>query len=276
MATTKKIASLEFARIIAMFAIVGLHCQMALTYWRWDEVPWIGYIFNQLARFAVPLFFLISGYLIQPKLRTNPVETLKGYAKPLLKIWLVWSAICLLVPFRWQVVAEAGYLAERQGYWGYLMSNPINSLLEGGLVHLWFIPALIIAVAIIAFLVRIGMMQLLLPTAVLLYIYGVFAGSYVTLTDLPAPFFTRNGPFFCTLLVVLGYLARQHQWQWSRNNTIRLILIGMAIHFAEAYYLMDYEIAFNSHDFLFGTVIWSLGVFMWLLAIQTLAICMGV
>ena len=42
MATTKKIASLEFARIIAMFAIVGLHCQMALTYWQWDEVPWVG------------------------------------------------------------------------------------------------------------------------------------------------------------------------------------------------------------------------------------------
>ncbi len=40
----------------------------------------------------------------------------------------------------------------------------------------------------------------------------------------------------------------------------------MALHFAEAYYLMNYEIAFNSHDFLFGTVIWSLGVFMWLLA----------
>ncbi|WP_182026123.1 acyltransferase [Vibrio rotiferianus] len=266
MATTKKIASLEFARIIAMFAIVGLHCQMALTYWQWDGVPWIGYILNQLARFAVPLFFLISGYLIQPKLSTHPVETLKNYAKPLLKIWLVWSAICLLVPFRWQVVAEAGYLTERQGYWGYLMSNPINSLLEGGLVHLWFLPALVIAVAFIAFLVRIGMTQLLLPTAVLLYVYGVFAGSYITLTELPAPFFTRNGPFFSTLLVVLGYLARQHQWHWSRNNTIRLILIGMALHFAEAYYLMDYEIAFNSHDFLFGTVIWALGVFMWLLA----------
>jgi surface polysaccharide O-acyltransferase-like enzyme len=142
----------------------------------------------------------------------------------------------------------------------------VNSLLEGGLVHLWFIPALVIAVAIIALLVRINMVQLLLPAAVLLYVYGVFAGSYVTLTELPTPFFTRNGPFFSTLLVVLGYLARQHQWQWSRNNTIRLILIGMALHFGEAYYLMNYEIAFNSHDFLFGTVIWSLGAFMWLLA----------
>ncbi|MDF5425862.1 fucose 4-O-acetylase, partial [Vibrio parahaemolyticus] len=37
-------------------------------------------------------------------------------------------------------------------------------------------------------------------------------------------------------------------------------------HFGEAYWLMQHDIAFNSHDFLFGTVIWAVGVFMWLLA----------
>ncbi|PFG58620.1 surface polysaccharide O-acyltransferase-like enzyme [Vibrio sp. ES.051] len=266
MAKKQKIASLEFARIIAIVAIIGLHCQMALTYWQWDETPWVGYILNQLARFAVPLFFLISGYLIQPKLSRDPVETFKNYAKPLMKIWVIWSLISLVMPFQWQTVAEAGYLAERQNYWGYLMSTPINTIFEGGLVHLWFIPALVIAVALVTLLIRINMAQLLLPTAVLLYVYGVFAGSYSTLTDLPAPFFTRNGPFFSTLLVAFGYLARDNQWQWSRNNTIRLILLGMALHFGEAYWLMQHDVAFNSHDFLFGTVIWALGVFMWLLA----------
>ncbi len=95
MATTKKIASLEFARIIAMFAIVGLHCQMALTYWQWDEVPWVGYMLNQLARFAVPLFFLISGYLIQPKLSANPVETLKTTLSPCLRYgWFGVRFVC--------------------------------------------------------------------------------------------------------------------------------------------------------------------------------------
>ncbi|UYI48880.1 acyltransferase family protein [Vibrio natriegens] len=266
MTTKKKIASLEFARIIAMLAIIGLHCQMALTYWQWGEVPWVGYIINQMSRFAVPLFFLISGYLIQPKISTNPIETLKSYAKPLIRIWLVWSVICLLVPFRWQTVSEVGYLAERQGYWGYLMQSPINSVLEGGLVHLWFLPALLMAVALIAFLVRIGQSRLLLPVALLLYVYGVLAGSYSTLTELPAPFFTRNGPFFSTLLVALGYLAREKQWQWSSRVALLLMMIGLGLHFAEANRLMQHDVVFNTHDFLFGTVIWSLGIFMWLLA----------
>ena len=72
------------------------------------------------------------------------------YSKPLLKVWLAWSIISLLMPFNLGKVMEVGYLAEREGYWGFLMSTPLNSLFEGGLVHLWFIPALICAVAILA------------------------------------------------------------------------------------------------------------------------------
>lgn len=138
------IASLELGRVVAILAIIGLHCQMALSYALIDEVPWVGYVLNQAARFAVPLFFLISGYLIQPKLTRSPWSTLTSYSKPLLKVWLAWSVISLLMPFNLGKVMEVGYLAEREGYWGFLMSTPLNSLFEGGLVHLWFIPALFV------------------------------------------------------------------------------------------------------------------------------------
>jgi len=92
---------------------------MALTYWQINEVPWIGYILNQTSRFAVPLFFLISGYLIQPKLVSSPWETIINYSKPLLRVWVVWSIICLALPFNLARVEELGYLGERQGYWAF-------------------------------------------------------------------------------------------------------------------------------------------------------------
>ncbi|MEZ9560925.1 acyltransferase [Vibrio splendidus] len=257
---------MKLGRVIAILAIIGLHGQMALTYWQIDEVPWIGYVLNQAARFAVPLFFLISGYLIQPKLAASPWETVLNYSKPLLKVWLAWSIICLVMPFNLAKVEEFGYLGEREGYWGFLMSTPLNSFLEGGLVHLWFIPALVCAVLIIALLVELKLNKLLLPIAIALYGYGVLAGSYATLTGLEAPFFTRNGPFFGTLMVTLGFLIRQNQWKVSSTKALGLLALGMLIHFAEAAWLTTFDVGFNMNDFLFGTALWGMGVFMWLLA----------
>ncbi|MEZ8467224.1 acyltransferase [Vibrio splendidus] len=266
MAEREWIPYIKLGRVIAILAIIGLHGQMALTYWQIDEVPWIGYVLNQAARFAVPLFFLISGYLIQPKLAASPWTTFINYSKPLLKVWLAWSIICLVMPFNLAKVEEFGYLGEREGYWGFLMSTPLNSFLEGGLVHLWFIPALVCAVLIIALLVELKLNKLLLPIAIALYGYGVLAGSYATLTGLEAPFFTRNGPFFGTLMVTLGFLIRQNQWKVSSTKALVLLALGMLIHFAEAAWLTTFDVGFNMNDFLFGTALWGMGVFMWLLA----------
>ncbi|MFB9141789.1 acyltransferase [Vibrio artabrorum] len=263
---SQRIASIELGRVIAILAIIGLHGQMALTYWQINDVPWVGYVLNQSARFAVPLFFLISGYLIQPKLTASPWTTVINYSKPLLKVWLAWSIICLVMPFNLAKVEEFGYLGEREGYWGFLMNTPLNSFLEGGLVHLWFIPALVCAVLIIALMVEMKLDKRLLPVAILLYVYGVLAGSYTSLTDLSAPFFTRNGPFFSTLMVSLGFIIRQHQCKISSAKALGLFALGMVIHFAEAAWLTQFDIAFNTHDFLFGTALWGVGVFMWLLA----------
>ncbi|WP_299689167.1 acyltransferase family protein [uncultured Vibrio sp.] len=260
------IASIELGRVIAILAIIGLHGQMALSYWQIGDVPWVGYVLNQAARFAVPLFFLIAGFLIQPKLSASPWETVVNYSKPLLKVWLAWSLICLLMPFNLAKVGEFGYLAERQGYWGYLMNAPLNSLLEGGLVHLWFIPALVCAVLIISLLIEMELTKLLLPVALALYGYGVLAGSYATLTGLDAPFFTRNGPFFSTLLVTVGFVIRQNQRQLSSAKALGLLALGMVVHFTEAAWLTQFDVAFNINDFLFGTALWGTGIFMWLLA----------
>ncbi|NLS11900.1 acyltransferase family protein [Vibrio sp. SM6] len=263
--STQHIASFDLARLIAIVAIVGLHCQMALTYWQLDGVPWVGYIINQCARFAVPLFFIIAGFLIAPKVSKTPISTLKRYSAPLLKVWLIWSVIYLLVPLRWHLVLSEGYLAERQAYWQYLLSQPLNSALEGGMVHLWFIPALVCGVAIIALMARYRLLAWLLPLSIALYFYGVMAGSYITLTEWPAPFFTRNGPFFATLMIAIGFTIALRHWRLSSLTAVILTVIGMALHFTEARWLMNANVAFNSHDFLFGTPLWACGLFLLLL-----------
>ncbi|MEF1291493.1 acyltransferase [Vibrio sp. M260118] len=262
----KKIQSIELGRVVAILAITAMHCQIFMSYWHIEDTPWIGYIFNQTTRFAVPLFFLVSGYLIQPKLVANPMATVKRYTAPLLKIFIVWSVICLAMPFNWGALAEHGYLAERQGYWDYLGQTPLNTLLEGGLVHLWFIPALIIAAIIGALLQKFKQSELFIPLGIALYVYGILAGSYQGLTEFWAPFFTRNGPFFSTLLFAVGFTIRQQSIKATSKQALSLALVGMAIHFGEAYVLNQYDQPFNANDFLFGTVLWGTGCFMWLMS----------
>ncbi len=261
----RKIASLELARVIALIAIVFIHVKPFMDYALISDEPWVNFISNQLARFAVPIFFLISGYLIQPKLIKSPWETAKVYSVPLIKIWLVWSIVSLAMPFNLGVVMEHGYLAERQGYWDFLLSTPLNSFLEGGLVHLWFIPSLVIAVYLIAAMIATRAIAMLVPVALVLYLYGVLAGSYQIVTELNPPFFTRNGPFFSLLMVVIGFEIRRNTYQMSNKLALLLCFGGMALHFVEAAVLHSYGQTFHNNDFLIGTALWGTGIFFWLL-----------
>lgn len=264
MTNNKIVSSFELARIVALIAVMSIHSQLFLTHSFINDEPWLNYITNQAARFAVPLFFIIAGYLIQPKLNDKPYQTTKSYSYPLMMIWLVWSIICLATPFNIAVVAEHGYLAERMGYWGYLLQNPLNTLFEGGLVHLWFIPSLCLAVLMIAWFVDNHCRTLLIPFAAIIYAYGLIAGSYQVITQDETAIFTRNGPFISFLMVSIGFEIRRRNWHMSSTKAVLLAVLGMAIHFAEAFYLHPLGQEFNSNDFLAGTPLWATGIFFWL------------
>ncbi len=260
-----KIISLEWGRIIALIAIITIHAKPFSTTPLFNGEPWLSLVLNQAGRFAVPLFFLLAGYFIAPKLISAPLQTLKRYSLPLLKVWFFWSIIYLLAPYNLTLLLEQGYLAEREGYWQFLLSTPLNTLFEGGLVHLWYVPALICATAIIAVLNQYQKVALLLPIAIILYMYGLAAGSYQPIFGLEAPIFTRNGPFFSCLLVAIGFEIRRVNWRCEFNIAMLMAVLGMAMHFTEARYLLHYDMPFNTHDFLIGTPIWAVGLFMMLL-----------
>lgn len=92
-----------------------------------------------------------------------------------------------------------------------------------------------IAVAIMALLIRQQKTHWMLPIAIGLYLYGEFAGSSAVVTGMSAPIYTRNGPFFSTLFVVVGYLIRERRILWQARSALLLAMMGMAFHFIEAY-----------------------------------------
>ncbi|GAM58473.1 fucose 4-O-acetylase [Vibrio ishigakensis] len=254
--STNKIASFELGRVIAIFAVITIHCQLFVTYPLLGGEAWFGHIINQLCRFAVPFFFLLTGFLIQPKLKTDPINTAINYCKPILLIWMVWSLIYLAAPFNLATLMSDGYLAERDKYWGFLMQTPLNSFLEGGLVHLWYLMSLIIGILIIAIMQKLGLEKALIPLSIVLFLYGVLAGSYAVLTDLEAPFLTRNGPFLSLIMICLGGWIRENNIKISAKAAFIMMAVGALFHLAEAYLLSGHGMDFRLNDFLFATPIW--------------------
>ena len=100
----KKIQELDFARVISMLAVIMIH--VSSTYVRSPSSFLIGgmnlaFILNQLSRFAVPLFVLISG--VSLGLSRSDLPWKDFYKRRLLKIglpYVFWSLIYILFNHR--------------------------------------------------------------------------------------------------------------------------------------------------------------------------------
>ncbi len=123
----------DLIRVLAIYLVVIIHVSGQLTN-LWGKVPlsqWlIADIYGGVARVGVPLFFMLSGYLLLPR-----TESLRAfYSKRMLKIvipFIVWSIIYISID-----------CAGRPGVctWNYLLPY---ILLRKSFFHLWFLYTLI-------------------------------------------------------------------------------------------------------------------------------------
>ncbi|CZF85583.1 acyltransferase [Grimontia marina] len=260
-----RIPSLEMGRLLAILAVVIIHAGPFRGEAYSEGVNTLSDVINQICRFAVPFFFVLTGYFVQPKLVESPTKTFMHYAKPLMLIWLAWSIIYLVMPFRLDIAMTEGYLVERAGYWNYLLKAPFNTLFEGGLVHLWYIPGLLSALGILALLINKNQQGLIMPLALGLYVWGLGAGSYQPVMEGEAPIFTRNGPFFSLLMVTTGFEMRRRNISFSNKAAYSMLIGGLALCLAEGFNLTRYDVWMANHDFLVGTPLVALGLFALLL-----------
>ena len=153
---------MDVLRTIAIVFVIAIH-----TVPFQDPLFPIGQTFdfatliNQAARFAVPLFFVLSGYFWAQKLSVEKLvvgPTVK-MVKRIMTIFLFWSLIYLL-PTNIVQAFEYGFLGPfKQFYWN--LSNaagrPFLTLMQGTKDHLWFLNGLLCSLIIAATFVRFGL-----------------------------------------------------------------------------------------------------------------------
>ncbi len=189
----------DLVRLVAMFLVVVIHVSGQLTN-VWGQIPsgqWIiADVYGGIARVSVPLFFMISGFLLLPR-----SESLGSfYAKRIPRI-----AVPLII---WSLIYLAWFCG---GHPGTCTPGLIQNLLlvQGTYYHLWFLYSLLsiyIVLPILRLMVRPGTDERLLWYFILLWLlfqplWTVLQQFWHLYINISAPIATNFMPYF-----FLGYL----------------------------------------------------------------------
>lgn len=269
-----RIKSIDTGRFIAILAIITLHTQpfRLVTSEQNSFYLWADFFITNLVRFAVPFFFVISGYFWGRKIRTGeaPIPFSAKKIGKILLIFIGWSFV-YLIPFQllrtdlalWSLVdLLRDYVPE-------LLNQPLIDLfMRGTKLHLWFLVALIFSVAISAVFVNWKKEKSLLFLSAALYVVGVLSKGYEdTPIGIGIGFNTLYGPFFGTLFFVSGYFLsgfkNKTNWFWKGTG---LFIFGCALHFTEIIILWKVFDNLPQHDYVFGTYFMGVGFAVMVLA----------
>ncbi len=267
----KRIASIDFWRAVAIFAVIAIHT----TPFRVFQQPlWVALrvVINQSARFAVPYFFIVSGYLWGRKMRAGakPFRVYGAMSKRLLLPFLIWSVLYVVLPTAVDLDAMRtyGYQTVVHGKVDALLAHPWALALEGGKVHLWFLVALFCAVTLATLLYVLRRPGALLPLGLILYGVGLLGGPYAGLV----PGFhiginTRDGPFVSTVFFALGWHLARRDRPPAARQAAAIFLLGWGMQVAESLWLgRHFDIQPTQVDAVVGTLAFGYGAALLALA----------
>lgn len=151
---------LDFFRLVASFSVISLHVGNYPGFCSEE----IGAAIRLSGRWAVPFFFMLSGYFLSGK------NDSYRFVKPLCK--------CTLL-FVISTIALVPLLFIKQGYWGgisQLFSSEV--LLRGSYFHLWYLSSFVTGLLLLLTCECIGLKKAIPILSILSLILYLAMGSY--------------------------------------------------------------------------------------------------
>ncbi len=214
-----KYDGLDFMKLICSVMVVIIHTVPFAEFSYMFSFMWA----NMLCRVAVPLYFICSGFLFCEKISSLPKNErrsyLLAYERRLLLLYAFWIVIYFPMFIRGFVNNVYTFSPLMVG-WGTWLSKFLPYFLQSLFVrginfHLWYLPALMFATALVYALLPLGKKVLLIIGGIF-YVFGLLGDSYWIVTEAFPKlaelygtyeyFFvdTRNGLFFGVLFVGIG------------------------------------------------------------------------
>lgn len=232
--------SLDIYRLIASFAVVILHVSMGV-------VPLEVQIYLKLfARFAVPFFFLVSGYFFYLGYAKNGSSFFLKNISKLLGIFLVASIFFLPID-----IAKGNFHFSQR------------LILTGTESHLWFIPSLIFGLIYCWYMMNTLKLLKFLPAIFLISLFPFLFYYYTVGTSIQRYVDLEFARFFLSVsFLSLGMFLAHSQIKLTLNRGLGLILIASVIMIFEVMYFRIHDpIDLWGFQFLINTIPLSIGVF---------------
>ncbi|WP_226007403.1 acyltransferase family protein [Natrinema salinisoli] len=276
-----RIHSLDAMRIVAIVFVVLIHTDPFQGINTYGNA--INFGTKTISRFAVPFFFITSGYFFALKTSHRGSATyLTKRAIKLISLYLF--GLVLAVP-----TFFGGQLARAELSGRSLQATAVSSVIEyldpvelvyyGTSVSeiLWFLPALLFSLLFVYLVVVIGNPSYVLPIAVCFHLVGLLGSTYTMFVDVP--FETRDALFFGFLYTGLGYTICTRGWEPSKEKS--RLLFGTVVMFVVSqfieFYLLGYLLRgepFGSYVYApsygISTALLSISLFLFLLSRPTL------
>ncbi|SIQ40049.1 Surface polysaccharide O-acyltransferase, integral membrane enzyme [Rhizobium sp. RU20A] len=209
-----------------------------------------GFILDEASRFAVPCFFIISGFFWRPDRISDVIPASLSILRKIGFFFVIWTIFYFAVEF--SGIYQPVFTAK--------LRNFIIALGTGGPgYHLWFLPALIMGSILVWTSLRMLGTKYTVIACAALYSIGVAIGAYGPLIGVKVPTFVyRNGIFEAPLLLLCGYLMQAKATYVSRLWFFLLAVAGMILHLLEGGLTGKFP---SGHDYSFGTLFFAIGLF---------------
>ncbi len=256
-----KIYAIESLRYIGAFAVICIH-------FFYPKNKDFTLVVNQWARFAVPFFFMVSGYFLAQKLKKNDAPIIYWqYIKKTLLLYLGWQFIYFINPPIGDIYIYGIKKAYELKINTYINQRWDMITFKGFAQHLWFFASLSLTVGF--FLIfRLKRVYLMLVISIVLYIIGALTKAYVKTSigidpkslGFPDKFNTNNLIFFSALPFTLGVLCSIKNWKVNIWVAFSILIAGYLLHGYEVWWLGHLKLH-QRVDYVFSTILIGLGVF---------------
>ena len=241
---TKRIYIFDFYKLFFAYAIIALHTISSIG-------P--GYFIKLLCRIGVPIFSLLNGFFLAPKLTSHNKENSKhifSYCLRLLLIDMLWSIPFLVIDFSMYYV---------DGSWIKTIYNIVVAFWKRGIgAHLWFLSALALCILFLYYSIPLLSNRIILIVCSLFYLfcllgdnyYGLIKGTLLgKIIDIYILHFGHvwNSFMSIILFVFIGHLLFE---KWKRNSLPNIsfvyIMILLIIFFLENIILKSASVSLDN------------------------------